>query len=158
MNSKVYLLIGLVLGFGGAWLFGGMGDDSAKLEEANKAVVVAYERAAFEKKDINEAATYVADNLIQHNPTVPNGKEGVVNGIGGYLLATYPNLKITEKRVLTSGDYVIVHKYGQFDSTNAADPGVAIIDIFRVEDGKIAEHWDVIQPIPAQAANENTMF
>lgn len=160
MNSKVYLLVGLVLGFVGAWLFGTMGgsDSTAKLEAANKAVVAAYEQAAFEKKDINEAASYVAEDLIQHNPTVPNGKEGVVNGIGGYLLKTYPNLKITEKRVLTSGDYVIVHKYGQFDSTNAADPGVAIIDIFRVVDGKIVEHWDVIQPIPAQSANQNTMF
>ncbi len=154
----MYLLVGLVIGVAGAMLFGGMGDDQAKLEAANKAVVVAYERAAFEEKNIEKAAALVADNLIQHNPTVPNGKEGVINGIGGYLLKQFPNLKITEKRVLTNGDYVIVHKYGQFDSTNAADPGVAIIDIFRLEDGKIAEHWDVIQPIPAQAANENTMF
>jgi predicted SnoaL-like aldol condensation-catalyzing enzyme len=160
MNNKVYLLLGLIIGFGGAWLFGGGHgfDSQAKLEASNKAVVTAYEQAAFEKKDINEAASYVADDLIQHNPTIPNGKEGVINGIGGYLLKTYPNLKITEKRVITSGDYVVVHKFGQFDSTNTTDPGVAIVDIFRVKDGKIVEHWDVVQPIPAQAANQNTMF
>lgn len=159
MSNKAYLLVGLIIGVGGMFLFGGnSGKAEAKLEESNKQVVEAYEQAAFQKKDINEAAQYVTDDLIQHNPTIPNGKEGVVNGIGGYLLKQYPNLKITEKRVLTSGDYVIVHKFGKFNDADPKETGVAIVDIFRLKDGKIAEHWDVIEQIPAQSANSNTMF
>jgi predicted SnoaL-like aldol condensation-catalyzing enzyme len=162
MSNKAYILVGLILGLGGGFLFWHNGtsasDKQAALEAKNKEVVLAYEATAFDKKDISAAATYVADDLVQHNPTIPNGKEGVINGIGGYLLKTYPNLKLTEKRVLTSGDYVIVHKFGKFDDTNPKETGVAIVDIFRVKDGKIAEHWDVIQQIPEQAANTNTMF
>jgi predicted SnoaL-like aldol condensation-catalyzing enzyme len=53
------------------------------------------------------------------------------------------------------GDFVIVHSHA---TTTPEDRGMAIVDIFRMDDGKIVEHWDVIQPIPEKAANENTMF
>jgi predicted SnoaL-like aldol condensation-catalyzing enzyme len=126
-------------------------------EEAKK-IVMEYDELAFGKKDINAAAALIADDFKQHNPQVPDGKDGVVNGIGGYLLKNNPNLKVEVKRVISDGEFVVLHKFGTFDSTNTADRGMAIIDIFRVANGKIAEHWDVIQPIPEQSANGNTMF
>jgi predicted SnoaL-like aldol condensation-catalyzing enzyme len=53
---------------------------------------------------------------------------------------------------------VVVHAFGKYDKMNQKDSGLAIMDIFRMENGKIAEHWDVIEPIPATSANTNTMF
>ena len=53
---------------------------------------------------------------------------------------------------------MIVHCLSRADSTNASDRGSAVFDMFRVEHGKIMEHWDVIQPIPEKASNKNTMF
>ncbi|TKH34666.1 pyruvate kinase, partial [Bacillus cereus] len=53
------------------------------------------------------------------------------------------------------GDTVALHVHSR---TNSQDKGVAIVDIFRIKDGKIVEHWDVIQEIPSEAANDNTMF
>ena len=67
----------------------------------------------------------------------------------------FPNQRGEIKRVIAEGDLVVLHVH----STRGDDaPGRAIIDIFRIENGKVVEHWDVIQDIPAQAANTNGMF
>ncbi|MBK5451972.1 ester cyclase [Bacillus sp. TH22] len=67
-----------------------------------------------------------------------------------------PNSSAEIKRVVVVvGDTVALHVYSR---TNSEDKGVAIVDIFRIKDGKIVEHWDVIQEIPNEAANDNTMF
>ena len=63
--------------------------------------------------------------------------------------------KNTIKRVVAEGDLVVLHVHS---TQNAQDGGEAVVDIFRVEQGKIVEHWDVIQTIPAESANRNTMF
>ena len=126
--------------------------------ETNKKLVMDYEELTFNKKDVASAVQYLHDNFKQHNPQVPDGKEGFINGIGGYLLAQNPNLKKDIKLVLADGDMVVVHSFAKFDSTNEAEKGVAIADFYKIIDGKIAEHWDVIQQIPAESANNNTMF
>ncbi len=59
------------------------------------------------------------------------------------------------KRIIAEGNLVAVHSHLK---PNPQDSGAAVVDIFRVEDGKLAEHWDVIQPVPTQAANKNGMF
>ena len=66
-----------------------------------------------------------------------------------------PNSSAEIKRVVAEGDTVALHVHSR---TNSQDKGVAIVDIFRIKDGKIVEHWDVIQEIPSEAANDNTMF
>ncbi len=126
--------------------------------EANKKMVMDFEEITFNKKDVTAALEYLHDNFKQHNPQVPDGKEGFTNGIGGYLLAQNPNLKKEIKRVVADGDMVVVHSFAKFDSTNESEIGVAIADFYKITDGKIAEHWDVIQQIPAESANTNTMF
>lgn len=100
------------------------------------------------------AAKYIAPNYRQHNPNAADGPDGVVAYASGYLKAN-PNLRMEFKRIIAEGDLVAVHS---FLKPNSADLGRAVVDIFRVEDGKLAEHWDVMQPIPLQAANKNTMF
>ncbi|HEY5620041.1 MAG TPA: nuclear transport factor 2 family protein [Candidatus Bathyarchaeia archaeon] len=66
-----------------------------------------------------------------------------------------PSLRFDLKRIIAEGDLVTTHSHMTLDPT---DHGSAVMDIFRVENGKIVEHWDVSQQIPAQSANNNTMF
>lgn len=85
---------------------------------------------------------------------MPDGKEPFVSFFTGFF-AENPDSHAEVVRSATDGDLVWLHVH----STNGAeDRGQAVIDIFRVTDGKIVEHWDVIQPVPATSANENTMF
>ena len=72
-----------------------------------------------------------------------------------YIKENRPTFSIEIKRVLAEGDFVVMHV---FMKRSAEDRGNAVVEIFRLEDGRIAEHWDVIQPIPETTANNNTMF
>lgn len=122
--------------------------------EANKALVTAFYDAAINQKDYEAASQYLGDQYIQHNPTAPDGPEGLKSFID-FLKARFPAQRGEIRRVIAEGDLVALHIH----STRGDDtPGRAIVDIFRVADGKVVEHWDVIQDIPAEAANTNGMF
>lgn len=110
---------------------------------------------AFNQRRVEEAfARHVAPPYTQHNPQVPDGIAGALAGIPG-LLQAMPDLRYDVKRVLVDGDLVAVHSH----ITNGADDrGTAVVDIFRTANGKIVEHWDVLQPVPETAAHANTMF
>lgn len=127
------------------------------MEEQNKKAVLEYEETCFNKKDIEGAAKYLAENFKQHNPNFADGIEGFKGGMS-WLFSTYPNLKVEVKKVIIADDMVILHVYGQMDSSKTDGEKVAIVDIFRLVNGKIVEHWDVLQPIPAEPKNSNTMF
>ena len=123
-------------------------------EEANRQLVVEFYDRFFNKHETAEAAKVVAEDYIQHNPNVPDGKKPFVSFFTGYFHHN-PNAQAKIVRSVAAGDLVWLH-------VNATDgsgkPGVAVVDIFRVEDGMIVEHWDVIQSVPEQSANKNTMF
>lgn len=123
-------------------------------EDANKALVLAFYDAAFSKLDADEAARYLAPGYIQHNPEVANGVTPLQDYVR-WIRANTPQSRASIKRVLADGDLVMLHVHSQ---DKPGERGVAVVDIFRVADGKIAEHWDVIQPVPAQDANGNGMF
>ncbi|WP_147693710.1 nuclear transport factor 2 family protein [Vogesella mureinivorans] len=123
-------------------------------EDANKALVLAFYDAAFSKLDAEQAATYLAPGYIQHNPEVANGIAPLQDYVR-WIRANTPQSRASIKRVLADGDLVMLHVHSQ---DKPGERGVAVVDIFRVADGKIAEHWDVIQPVPAQDANGNGMF
>ncbi|MDO5613252.1 MAG: nuclear transport factor 2 family protein [Paracoccus sp. (in: a-proteobacteria)] len=122
-------------------------------EEANRQLVVEFYDGFFNRHDAS-AADVVAEDYIQHNPEVPDGKAPFVGYFTGFF-AENPESRARIVRSAADGDLVWLHIH----STNGADdPGQAVVDIFRVEDGMIVEHWDVIQNVPTEAANENTMF
>ncbi|MBR0788000.1 nuclear transport factor 2 family protein [Bradyrhizobium manausense] len=123
-------------------------------EEANRKAVLAFYERGLNQKDVDAALAYVGDRYVQHNPNAADGPEGFRKFIG-FLREKFPNSHSEIKRSFVDGDYVILH-------VNAVrEPGTkgnAIVDIFRLENGKIVEHWDVVQPIPENPANNNTMF
>jgi predicted SnoaL-like aldol condensation-catalyzing enzyme len=127
--------------------------DAAQME-ANKKTVAALYDAALNKKDFEEAKKYLGNRYVQHNPTAKDGPEGL-QGFINFLKDKFPNNKSEIKRIFADGDYVIVHVHA------VREPGTrgsAIIDIFKLENGKVVEHWDVVQPIPENPQNNNGMF
>ncbi|MGB6543517.1 MAG: nuclear transport factor 2 family protein [Xanthobacteraceae bacterium] len=126
----------------------------AKQMEENKKAVTAFYDAAINQKDFDAAAKFIGPRYVQHNPRAADGPEGL-KAFLGVLREKFPDYHSEIKRVFADGDYVILHVH------NVPMPGArgaAIVDIFKLEGGKIVEHWDVRQEIPEQSANSNTMF
>ena len=124
-------------------------------QDLNKETVVAFYDAAINNKDFEAASAYLGDRYTQHNPLAADGPEGL-KAFLDFAKDNLSSFKVEFKRVLADGDFVIVHAHAT--SGQPEDRGSAVMDIFRLEDGKVVEHWDVIQPIPETARNENTMF
>ncbi|MCP3406660.1 nuclear transport factor 2 family protein [Bradyrhizobium sp. CCGB01] len=123
-------------------------------EEANRKTVLAFYEKGLNQKDADAALAYVGDRYVQHNPNAADGPEGFRKFIG-FLREKFPNSHSDIKRSFVDGDYVILHVHA------VREPGTrgnAIVDIFKLENGKIVEHWDAVQPIPENPANNNTMF
>ncbi|WFU70372.1 nuclear transport factor 2 family protein [Bradyrhizobium sp. CB2312] len=139
----------LVLSFAGGAAIAG----SAQ-EEDNRAAVLAFYEKGLNQKDVDAALAYVGNRYVQHNPNAADGPEGFRKFIG-FLREKFPNSHSEIKRSFVDGDYVILHVH------SVREPGTrgrAIVDIFKLENGKIVEHWDVVQEIPENPANGNTMF
>jgi predicted SnoaL-like aldol condensation-catalyzing enzyme len=123
-------------------------------QAANKKTVVAFYEAAINQKDFAAASQFIGPRYTQHNPNAADGPEGFKRFIE-FLREKFPNAHSEIKKVFADGDYVILHVHA------VREPGTrgnAIVDIFKLENGKVVEHWDVIQPIPEQSANNNGMF
>ena len=122
--------------------------------ETNKQTVLAYLNTAFnEKKPAEAVEKYGGSHYIQHNPQAPDGFEAFVQFVGGFL-EQFPQLSLEIKRAVAEGDMVVSHSLLK---TSPEDRGTAVADFCRLEDGKVVEHWDVLQPIPESAANEHPM-
>ncbi len=119
-----------------------MADDNLSARE----IVLAFYEAALNEKDIDKAKRYLGDTYIQHNPHVPDGPEGLFRFIQ-FRRDRYPSARNEVKRVIAEGDLVALHVHSV---VIPGTPGRQIVDIFRVEDGKVVEHWDVIQEIPVE--------
>ncbi|WDE11994.1 ester cyclase [Thalassomonas haliotis] len=123
----------------------------------SEAIAVRFYNKIFnERADIERTAKrFMKEDYIQHNAFVGTGRENFINGIGN-LLASNPDMKFEIKHVVTDGDLVVL--FVHMHVPGSGEPGEAIMEMLRIEDGKIAEHWDVQQPIPASIPHDNGMF
>ena len=119
-------------------------------------------RAAFERfveifytqKRVREAFDFlVADDYRQHNPTIPDGPEAAVRMLTPKFDGS-PDSRFEVQRILVDGDLAMVH----VRASGPGAPDAAVADIYRFENGRIVEHWDVLQPVPVHAAHDHPMF
>jgi predicted SnoaL-like aldol condensation-catalyzing enzyme len=122
--------------------------------QASTRTVLAFYEHAVNRRDFATAAQFLAPVLIQHRNDAADGAEGLREFIDR-MRAAYPRSHCEIKRVFADGDYVILHVHV------VREPGArgsAHVDIFRLDNGKVAEHWDVDEPIPAEITNPHGPF
>ena len=135
--------------------------EDAKSKANVQKVLGLYDELIIKKNPTGAVEKYLRPDYIQHNPLIETGADNLAKFFGMGQEA-FPKSRVVVHKVIAQGDYVWVHlNFINLDSNDADDRGIAGVDIFRFdENGKIAEHWDVLQPVvdPAEAANTNTMF
>ena len=118
-------------------------------------VVEQFVEVFYRQKKVRQAfEAWVHPDYIQHKASLPDGREPVIQFLEG-LLERFPERTFTIHRIIASEDLVAVHYHSQ---ASQEDLGFAVVDIFRVEACRMVEHWDVVQPVPEQSANDNTVF
>ena len=126
----------------------------AQLESTKQIVRDFYDLAFNQRKPEEATEKFMGPYYRQHNPQAPDGAEGLI-GFVHYFEKTFPDFRVEIKRMIAEGDLVAVHSRLV---RHATDRGQAVADFFRLENGKIVEHWDVLQEVPETAAYDNSMF
>jgi len=130
--------------------------DKSEITQKNKALVVDYYNKVVIEGNVDLIGNYVAKDYIQHSPFVPGGRDALAGLIANVIHSPEVKKPFAEiVRVVAEGDLVLLHVHA-FNWPDAN--GTAIVDMFRVEDGIIVEHWDVVQPVPESSVNGNSMF
>ena len=130
---------------------------SAKEKETkkNKDIAVKFLTMIFNEHKVEEAfKEYSVPDYKQHNPYAASGAEPAIAFLGGYVKQN-PQCSTDIKRVIAEGDLVAIHNNPK---SNPNDRGSAVVDIFRIKNGRVVEHWDVVQPVAEKSANSNTQF
>ena len=120
-----------------------------------KEVVTKFMNEFYLEKHVREAfETWVEPGYIQHNPMAQTGRDAAIAFLEPFF-KSHPDISYSIKRIIADGNLVAVHSHAVF---TPGERGLAIVDILRVDNCKIAEHWDVAQPVPEKTANDNGMF
>jgi predicted SnoaL-like aldol condensation-catalyzing enzyme len=128
--------------------------DSAAEGEANRQTVLAFYDAFFNKHDLSAADRYVAQDCKQHTPGLADGRHALQDAYADFF-QHHPDAKVEVVRSIAQGNLVVLHVHVL---PAPGDRGEAVVDIFRVADDKVVEHWSVSQPVPASAPNANGVF
>jgi len=128
-------------------------DQAARL--SNREIVTRFIDLFYTQGRVRDAfMTYVAPGYIQHNPVATDGRDAAIAALEPYF-ASQPNAIREVQRIIVDGDLAAVHVRVR---QNPQDRGFAVVDILRLENGMIVEHWDVIQAVPEHSANAHPMF
>lgn len=124
------------------------------LTEDNRRVILAFADLFYRQKKVRAAfEAHVVANYIQHNPGIADGREAAILALEPKF--SQPGATFDIKRILVDGSLAAIHLHGRL---SPEAPGGAVADLYRLEGGKIVEHWDVLQPVPDRAANPHPMF
>jgi len=125
-----------------------------QLEKNKQSAMAFYDLMFNQNKPVEAMEKYAGVEYIQHNPHVGDGKQAFIDYFKK-MAVEYPGKRVYFKRAIAEGEYVVLHCHQVWPG----DHEYAGIDIFRFDsDGKVVEHWDVLQIIPEESANDNTMF
>lgn len=120
----------------------------------NKEIATEFFQSIVNAKDYDAASKYLGSWFTEHDPDGTDGPAGLKAYIQ-FLRDNFPNSHVEIKRVIAEGDYVIFHVHSIL---TPGTRGQAIVDIFRLDNGKVVEHWDVTQDVPEKSSNPNGMF
>lgn len=123
--------------------------------EKNKQLVLTAYQGLFGDHDLSVIDKYWAPDYVQHNPTMTDGRESLKSFVTKLGIESWPKTRVRFLRVAADGDLVFVQTV---QPKTAQSPETVIVDIFRVSGGKLAEHWDVTQAVPADATNPRPMY
>ena len=128
-------------------------------EAANIAVVSEFYAEAFNNGNLAVLDHLVAQDFVEHNPDIADGRDGLAAALMGLLEATQ-QLHIEPKRFVAEGELVFAHVHLTFTPEALGDEtmGLAGVDVFRLEDGVLVEHWEATQPVPAETVSGNSVF
>jgi predicted SnoaL-like aldol condensation-catalyzing enzyme len=119
----------------------------------NRELVTEFARLFYTERDPRTAfARFVSPDYIQHNPGLPDGPEAAVEGLEPKFRAEGARFEV--QRILVDGDLAVVH----LKASRPGGPDTAVADFYRIEGGRLVEHWDVLQPVPPVSANDHPMF
>lgn len=121
------------------------------LTEENRHIITEFARIFYTEKNVKKAfETYVSGQYIQHNPNIADGREAAIAALAPKFSA--PGARFDIRHLIVDGNMAVIHLRGR-PSPEAL--GGAVADIYRIEGGKIIEHWDVLQPIQDKSSNRN---
>ena len=125
--------------------------------EQNRTRAIAVLKTFDNVNDLSAVENYVSEQYIQHNPTLKDGKAALLDLFKTLQKSKFKN-STTIAKTIAQGDMVVVHSK-TIDPTNSKDLGTGVIDIFRFDkEGKIAEHWDIIEELTGKSLNKNYSF
>jgi predicted SnoaL-like aldol condensation-catalyzing enzyme len=129
-------------------------EKNISLTEQNRILITAFADIFYTQKNVRKAfEEFVSENYIQHNPSIIDGKEAAIAMLEPKF--SHPNASFSIKKILVDGNLSVIHLHGKM---NQESLGGAVADFYRIENGKIMEHWDVLQPIPTECINSHPMF
>lgn len=122
----------------------------------NKEIVLNFIEECFNQKNLTDIDIYMKEDYLQHNPTVAQGKAGFVDFAKNRFFQMFPDLRLNVKHCYEDGDVVVCHNHAVLKPGEIEN---IVVDVYRLEEGKLAEHWDCIQHLsPEQMENIEVFF